>query len=82
MGPEILMGTRADASRHSPESGYLAGNGILSGEGVARPQDRHPRFSPWADIFCRSLVLEFWCRGMEGQVGVHRGRVQRVPAAA
>lgn len=78
----LWMGALVDAYRHSLEGGYLVGNGILSGEGVARLQDRHPRFSPWSDIFYRALVLEFWCRGMEAQVGVHRGRVQRVPAAA
>lgn len=78
----LWMGALVDAYRHSLEGGYLVGNGILSGEGVARLQDRHPRFSPWSDIFYRALVLEFWCRGMEAQVGVHRGRVQRVPTAA
>lgn len=71
-----------DAYRHSLEGGYLAGQGVLTPEAVTLLQGDHPRFSPWTDIFYRTLVLEFWCRGMEAITGGTRQRVQRIPAIA
>lgn len=71
-----------DAYRHSLRGGFLESNGIISDQAVGNFQRAHPRYSPWGDLFYRTLVLEFWCRGMEAITGVQRWRLQRIPHVA
>ncbi len=76
------MPALADAYRTSLSDGFLTGRGILDAKQVDLLLQEYSRLSPWPDLFFRSLVLEFWCRGIEHVVGAAPSRLWRTPALA
>lgn len=78
---KLWMPSLIAAYRESLEDGYLASKGVLSAEGCRVLRHRHPRHSPWRELFYRALVLEFWARGVDAAAGAHRQHTYRVPAA-
>lgn len=68
------------AHRNSLEDGLLVSKGVLSPEGCVTMQADHGRHSPWTDLFYRSLVLEFWARGVDAAAGSKHHHAYRVPA--
>lgn len=70
------------AYHDSLTEGYLVSKGVLNPECCARFQRVHSRHSPWTDLFYRSLVLEFWARGMDAATSGLRSHHFRVPTAA
>lgn len=76
------MPALADAYRTSLSDGFLTGHGILDSAKVDLLLQSYSRLSPWPDLFFRSLILEFWCRGIEHAVGESRSRLYRIPNLA
>jgi asparagine synthase (glutamine-hydrolysing) len=68
------------AHRNSLDDGYLVSHGIISPEGCKKMTRTQSRHSPWTDLFYRTLVLEFWARGVEAASGAKHHHAFRVPA--
>lgn len=76
------MPSLLNAYRESLEDGYLTSKGVLSAEGCRRLRQQHSRHSHWTELFYRSLVLEFWARGLAAAAGAAKPHSYRVPAMA
>ncbi len=53
-----------DAYRLSLENGYLVEHGVLAPEAAAEMTNHRFRLPIWTEAIYKTLVLEFWCRGM------------------
>ncbi|MBL8962438.1 MAG: asparagine synthase (glutamine-hydrolyzing) [Phycisphaerae bacterium] len=69
-----------DAYRLSLEDGYLVNHGVLAPKAAAEMTNHRFRLPIWTEAIYKTLVLEFWCRGMSaaassGGVMEHTHRV-------
>lgn len=53
-----------DAYRLSLENGYLVEHGVIAPQAAAEMTNHRFRLPIWTEAIYKTLVLEFWCRGM------------------
>ncbi|MDX2148653.1 MAG: asparagine synthase (glutamine-hydrolyzing) [Planctomycetota bacterium] len=78
----IWMSALVAAYKHSLADGYLVSAGLLNPEVVHTFQRHTSKHSPWTDLFYRTLVLEFWARGVQALTDAPLHYSLRVPALA
>ncbi len=71
-----------DAYRHSLPEGYLVTHGIIDPDAAVWLSKPAGRAAAQSDLFYRTLVLEFWCRGVDAVSGSSLHHSMRVPALA
>ncbi|HLO42301.1 MAG TPA: asparagine synthase (glutamine-hydrolyzing) [Phycisphaerales bacterium] len=65
------MNDLINAYRLSLESGYLVEHGVLAPEAAAEMTNHRFRLPIWSEAIYKTLVLEFWCRGMASAAAQH-----------
>lgn len=58
------MAPLVNAYRLSLEDGYLVEHGVIAAEAAAEMTSHRFRLPIWTEAIYKTLVLEFWCRGM------------------
>ncbi|GMV25519.1 MAG: asparagine synthetase B [Phycisphaerae bacterium] len=70
-----------DAFRLSLEHGYLVEHGVLAPQAAAEMTNHRFRLPIWTEAIYKTLVLEFWCRGMSSAAAqTSMNHTHRVPS--